>query len=85
MADYTTAYVRSSNGDYAAFQRGLGKIAARHGISNWEVQPITYNAVGVGLKKANLSEVQYETFKRNFAASDYSKMQDIQAGYDATR
>lgn len=85
MADYTTAYVRSSKGDYAAFQRGLGEIAARHGISNWEAQPITYNAVGVGLKKANLSDAQYETFQRNFTASDYAKMQDIQEGYDATR
>jgi hypothetical protein len=85
VADYTTAYVRSSTGDFTAFQRGLGEIAARHGISNWEAQPITYYAVGVGLKKANLSDVQYETFKRNFAASDYSKMQDIQEGYDATR
>ncbi len=83
VTDYTSAYVRSSTADYSRFQHGLGEIAAKHGITNWEVQPSTYEAIGKGLKKANLSGITYETFKKNMAAGEYSKMQDIQKGYDS--
>lgn len=80
---YTYAYVRSSSLDYTGFQKGLGEIAAKYGITNWEAQPVTYNAIGRGLKKAKLTGVEYETFKKNLAAGEYSKMQDIQKGYDS--
>ncbi len=83
VRDYTNAYVRSSTSDYAGFKSGLGDIAARHGVTNWEVQPATYVAIGRGLKKAKIKGIEYETFKKNLAAGDYSKMQDIERGYES--
>ena len=83
VLDYTFAYVKSSDADYASFQKGLADIAARQGIVNWEEDPITYIGIGKGLKKAKIDGVTYETYKKNFAGSDYSKMQDIQEGYDS--
>ncbi len=81
VRDYTYAYVRSSAADYTGFKSGLAEIASRHGVTNWEVQPLTYVSIGRGLRKANVKGIEYETFKKNLAAGDFSKMQDIERGY----
>ena len=81
VRDYTSAYVRSSTSDYTGFRSGLADIAKRHGVTNWEVQPATYEAIGRGLRKAHIKGIEYETFKKNLAAGDFSKMQDIERGY----
>ncbi len=83
IVDYTVAYVKSSEADYASYQKGLAEIAAREGIINWEEDPRTYIAIGMALKKAGLKGVSYETYKKNLAGGDYGKMQDIQKGYDS--
>ena len=82
VMDYTVAYVKSANVDMAWFQKGLADIAARQGVINWEQDPETYVGIGRGLKKVQLSKIAYETYKKNFAESNYEKMQDIQKGYD---
>lgn len=35
---------------------GLGRIANRHGITDWELSPDTYIAIGFGLKEAGLKK-----------------------------
>ena len=84
VADYTYAYVRSSSSssNYESFVSGLGGIAAKHGVVDWESNSSVYVAVGRGLKKAKLQGTTYETYKKNLAGGDYAKMQDIQKGYD---
>ncbi len=81
VSSYTYAYVSSSTADYAGFRKGLAELAGKYGITNWEAQPITYNAIGRGLKKAKLKGIEYETFKKNLSAGELNKMQDIDAGY----
>jgi hypothetical protein len=81
--DYTSAYVRSSDGDITSFRSGLSEIAAKNGVVNWEEDRDTYIAIGKGLKKANLTGIEYETYKKNLAGSDLGKMEDIQKGYDS--
>ena len=84
VMDYTYAYVRSSSSSshYEGFVSGLGGIAAKHGVVDWENNSAVYMAVGRGLKKAKLQGTTYETYKKNLAGGDYAKMQDIQKGYD---
>ncbi len=81
VTGYTSAYVKSSTADYAGFRKGLAEIAEKYGITNWEAQPITYNAIGRGLKEAGLKGIEYETFKKNLSAGEMTKMQDIDKGY----
>ena len=85
VADYTMAYVKSSrpNEDYTSFLRGLSDIAAKDGITNWEQDSLTYRGIGKGLKKANLNETVYETYKNNFSNGDPKKIEEIQDGYDS--
>ena len=85
VVDYTYAYLKSSSGpsDYASFQKGVGDIAEERGITDWESDPHTYQAIGKALKKAKITGVGYETFKKNFANGNAKKMESIQEGYDS--
>lgn len=85
VTDYTRANVRSSTTNYAGFRKGLGEVAEKHGVTNWEAQPLTYTAIGRGLKKAGLQGVEYETVKNNLAAGELTKMQDIDKGYHSQK
>lgn len=82
VRDYTQAYVKSG-GDYATFSRGLGSIASKHGVSNWEADNDTYVGIGEGLKQAGVTQMQLEVWKTNLAAGDASKAAAIQKGYDS--
>lgn len=85
VEDYTYAYLKSTSGDtdYPGFQKGLSDIAEKRGISDWESDSHTYKAMGKALKKAHIEGVGYDTYKKNFANSDVTKMQQIQQGYDS--
>lgn len=78
---YTAAYV-TSGGRFDAFERELGEVARRHGLTNWEDDQMTYVAIGEGLGDAAVGEAQLETYKASFSRSDPLKMQAIQRGYD---
>lgn len=84
VADYTTAYVKSStaNSDYNSFAKGISDIAAKAGISNWEQESSTYVAIGQGLKRAGATGAAYDTYKSNFAHNNADNMKSIQQGYD---
>ncbi len=87
IADYTTAYVKSSqsSASYDSFQKGLSDIAENAGVTNWDQDSSTYRGIGKGLKKANVEGVAYDTYKKNFAGGDAKKMDDIQEGYDSEK
>ncbi len=81
VTDYTSGYVRSSS-DLERFKRGLGRIAASHGISNWESDQTTYLGIGAGLRKGKVTGAQYEAYKEGFSQGDHEKAENIQRGYD---
>ena len=87
VADYTMAYVKSSQpgADYNNFLKGLSDIAAKEGVTNWDQDSLTYVGIGKGLKKAEVEGIAFETYKKNFAKSDSTKMDEIQDGYDAEK
>ena len=87
VADYTTAYVKSSqpSADYTSFRKGISDIAAKQGVTNWDQDSLTYMGIGKGLKRANVEGVAYETYKKNFAGGDAKKMENIQDGYESEK
>jgi hypothetical protein len=82
VRDYTYAYVLSG-GQFEAFQKGLGDLARRHGITNWEAHRASYRGIGEGLGRAGLTQTQLDVFKTNLAGSSPEKMRDMQLGYDS--
>ena len=84
VRDYTAASVTSGN-DLKGFQADLGKLAEKHGITNWEENLATYVAIGEGLAKAKVNDAQLTAYKRNLGSSDAAKMDAIQRGYDSAK
>jgi hypothetical protein len=63
IRDFTAAYA-SSRRDLDGFERGLGEVARRHGVTDWEADDATFVGIGAGLKRAGVSaddRAAYET------------------------
>lgn len=84
VQDFTVTYLRtnSSLNDQNSFMKGISDVASQNGIVDWEANPKTYRAIGKGLKKAKITGLQYEQYKKKFANGDPGKMDNIQEGYD---
>jgi hypothetical protein len=81
VRDYTAAYIRSG-GDFEGYERKIGSIAAKHGITDWELDKGTYLAIGQGLRKGGLKPIELAAWKSNLARDDVSRAEMIQKGYD---
>jgi hypothetical protein len=81
VRDYTIAYLRSG-GDFSKFMNGLGGLAQKHGVTNWEADSNTYVGIGRGLKRAGVTPMQLEVYKTNLAMGDPQKAASIQQGFD---
>jgi hypothetical protein len=84
VTDYTKAYV-GSGGDVRNFSAGLGRLAERRGITDWEQSEATYLAVGEGLGRARVGEGPLLVWQQALAGSDPRKTQAIRQGYDSVR
>ncbi len=82
VRDYTEAYVRSSQ-NLAQFETGIGSLAEKHGISNWEADSNTWVGIGRGLRKAGINATQLDVYKTNLSKGDAERARYIQQGYDA--
>ncbi len=83
VRDFTTAHVQSG-GTADGLIREIGKLAEKHGITDWERSEATYRAVGAGLAEAGWRQVQVDAFKNNFAQTTEQRAW-LQKGYDAAR
>lgn len=61
LREYTASFVRSG-GATADFKPGVTRIAAGHGITNWEADSKTPGAIGAGLAAASVTETQARAF-----------------------
>lgn len=84
VADYTEAYVVSGGGD-GGFLRGVGDIAEKRGVSDWEADAVTWQGIGRGLARVNPSAVQLEVYKTNWTGGDEAKLQNLEKGYASER
>ena len=79
---YVAAIGRSDIGP-EEFMRGIGSIAKRHAITDWESYDFTYTAIGKGLKKARLSKDEIDTlpYLKPLVAGDAKRLGLIKKGY----
>jgi hypothetical protein len=84
VSDYTEAYVVSGGSD-GAFLNGIGGLAEKRGITDWESDENTWIGIGRGLGKTPITNVQLGVYKENWGGGDPQTMQQIQTGFDAAR
>jgi hypothetical protein len=81
VRDYTQQYVLSG-GELSDFSRGLGPIAKKRGVADWENDKSTYEGIGRGLKLTGVSGARLEQLKGRFAGGDLERATWIQTAYD---
>lgn len=83
VSDYTAAHLQSG-GQPDELRRQIGSMAAKHGITDWERNEATFQAIGEGLAKAGYRQVQVDAFKKNLT-SNPQQAEWIQDGFDSRR
>lgn len=81
VADYTQAYV-VSGGAQGSFLSGVGALAEKRGISDWESETATWEGIGLGLARANVKKDQVAVYIENWCGDDAEAKKGVQRGYD---
>ena len=84
VSDFTEAFVISGGSD-GAFLNGIGGLAEKRGITDWESDENTWIGIGRGLGRTRITDIQLGVYKENWGGGDLQKMQQIQKGFDAAR
>jgi hypothetical protein len=84
VREYTAAYMKTG-GQFDAFRRGIGDIAKKHNITNWEDNTVTYEGIGEGLGEARATPLQLKAYMDGLAGQDAAKRAAMQKGYDAKK
>jgi len=61
LRSYTSTFVKSG-AEASTFAPGATRIAATHGVSNWETNSESADAIGAGLKDAKQNAAQAQAF-----------------------
>jgi hypothetical protein len=84
VESYTQAFVQSG-GSPSSFMTGIGDIAHKRGITNWEADENTWLGIGRGLGRTKIDEVQLGVYQTNWSGGDANKVKLIQKGWDQVR
>ncbi len=81
VSAYTTSAAKDGNAE--DYMRELGSIAKRHGITDWERDTATYNAIGSGLRRAGVTreEVRDVYFIKDLEAKEKNALVLILESY----
>jgi len=84
VASYTQAYV-VSGGSEGAFLNGIGDLARKRGITDWEADENTWRGIGRGLGRTKIDSVQLGVYETNWAGGDPEKVMLIRKGFGEVR
>jgi hypothetical protein len=85
VAEYSAAFVKAGGGSSDSFKKGISKLAARRGISDWESNADTWDQVGRGLARTDLSEAEALAYATAWTDGDGARMELVRQGFLAGR
>jgi outer membrane murein-binding lipoprotein Lpp len=77
------AVFAGSPGSERDFLRGIGRVAGRHGISNWESRPGTLVAAGRGLRRGGMTEERMDELGSGLAELDETTARLVREGWES--
>ncbi len=83
VSQLTVTYIKSG-GELDAFRSAIANLAKARGITNWEADPDTAQAVGVGAGTAGLEESAFDDFSKQLVGNDLTKLNELRKGYQRT-
>ena len=84
LVEYTQAYVKAGGGA-ESFLGGVGDLARKRGISDWEAEDVTWVSIGRGLGMTKVSDAQLVAYENAWAASNPQRIAAIQRGVAKVR
>jgi hypothetical protein len=76
-----TASFAAAGGTSDEFLRGIGAVAAEHGVTHWESQADTHRAIGAGLRDAGVAPAAFDAFAARAADADPAVLALVREGY----
>jgi hypothetical protein len=84
VVEYTEAFVETGGGT-ASFLGGVGDLASKRGITDWEADPHAWESIGRGLGRTETGDAQIAAYEAAWTDGDRARMAAIQKGVDAVR
>jgi len=85
VTQYTEAYVEAGGKQDESFFSGLGDLARKRGVSDWESESSTWEAIGRGLGRTDVSEAQRAAYEAAWAGGDEEKQSAMARGFAQAR
>lgn len=79
------AHFAETGGSSDDFLRGIGAVAAEHGVSHWESRPDTHRAIGEGLRDAGVPPADFEALADRAHDADPVVLALVREGYATPR
>ena len=80
VSQLAVTFIRSG-GDLGAFRAAVTDLATARGLTDWEADPDTTQAIGVGAGKAGLQETDFVSFSKQLFGEDLAKQNELRKGY----
>ena len=77
------AHFAATGGSADDFLRGIGAVAAEHGVTHWEARPDTHVAIGAGLRDAGVAPADFEALADGATDADPAVLALVREGYTA--
>jgi hypothetical protein len=85
VEQYTVAYVQAGGRGDDGFFSGLGDVARSHGVSDWEAEPSTWEAIGRGIARSPASPAEQIAYQTAWTGGDATKQDAVARGIRATQ
>ena len=85
VEQYTEAFVEAGGQREQGFFTGLGDLARKRGISDWESEPGTWQAIGRGLGRTHVNDAQVTAYETAWADGDPTRQSAMAKGFAETR
>ena len=83
VEQYTVAFLQAGGTDDEAFLAGIGDFARVHGVSDWEAELSTWEAIGRGLARSHASAAQRTAYQMAWTGGDSARETAMAKGFSA--
>jgi hypothetical protein len=83
VTQLATTYEKTG-GDIGALRSGVAKLAVARGITNWEVDPSTVQAIGAGVAQGGMTEDRFVDFSKDLFGDDLTKQNELRQGFESS-
>ena len=85
VSQYTEAFVEAGGEQQQTFFSGLSDLARKRGISDWESEPSTWEAIGHGLGRTKVNGAQRTAYEAAWAGGDTEHESAMARGFANAR